>query len=152
MKPVDVTGVLDAVAGMWSLPSTFSRTKVHHGYRRVIVYDGTLRVPALAPLLDQFTPVHNAWLSWIEVGGFIVRHVDGGPYRQRWQVPITDAGLFDHDGRIARPDVGVPFRVHHYWPHAVTNPGPGPRVSLVIDRAVLVADVPDGPFRILREE
>lgn len=151
MQPVDVAGVLDHVTGLWSLPSDYTKTKIHHGYRRVIVYEGGhLRVPELAAILEQFQPVHNSWLSWIDEGGFIVRHVDAGPYRERWQIPITNAGVFDHDGRIAHPEIGVPFRVHHYWPHAVTNPGPGPRVSLVIDRAVF-ADVPDGPFRVVEE-
>lgn len=143
--PADVLGLVQAD---WSEPSTFADTRVHHGYRRVVVVEaGGIRRPDLLWLLEPFAPVWAAWLSWIDPGGFVVRHVDGGPYRERWQLPITPDGCLNGQPQ----QVGVAFRVHHYEPHEVTNPGAGPRVVLVIDRDVLL-DIPTGPFRVVDEE
>lgn len=132
--------------GAWSLPSTLAGTGVHHGYRRVVRRD----LPAeFAPILDAFTPVHDAWLSWIDPGGFILRHCDAGPYRDRWQVPITTAGWTYLASPVAAVD-GVPFRVEHWKPHSVANPSTSPRVHLVIDRDVVV-DSSRSPFHLCKE-
>lgn len=135
---------LDAVPpGVWSLPSSYRATGAHHGYRRVTV-DG---LEPFRFVLDGFAPVHNAWLSWIDPGGFIVAHVDAGPYRERWQVPIIP-GDISGDLCVA----GVPFRVAHWEPHWVCNRhGDRPRVHLVIDRDVIVDPAP-APFRICEEQ
>lgn len=139
--PADVLGRLD---GRWSLPSDVAVTRVHHGYRRVVAVEaGAVRLPELSWLWEPLNPVWSAWFSWIDPGGFILPHVDAGPYRERWQIPITSDGLLN--GAALTP--GVPHRVHHHIPHEVVNPGPGPRVVLVADRDVLLA-IPSAPFQV----
>jgi hypothetical protein len=116
----------------WSLPSSFVATGAHQGYRSLELPGGGW----FDFVLEQFAPVYVAWGSWIEPGGFIVPHVDAGPYRERWQVPIITSGEFDdHDQQP-----GVPFRVEHWLPHSVWNTGAGPRIHLVIDRDVVAND------------
>lgn len=135
-------------AEAWSLPSTYDATGVHHGYRRVVLVAGGERLEVAEPfgwLLNQYEPIAEAWLSWIDPGGFIVRHIDGGPYRERWQVPIAP-GDFNGTNAIA----GVPFRVEHWEPHSVTNTDQ-PRVHIVIDRDIALG-VPSAPFTILEEK
>lgn len=123
--------------GAWSFPSTYAQTDVHHGYRRVVlVNDGLPTGPAgFGFILDRFAPVHEAWLSWIDPGGFIVSHTDAGPYRERWQVPLRPSGRWGEE-TIHR--IGEPFQVSHWEPHSVTNDGLGPRIHLVVDRDVIV--------------
>lgn len=106
-----------------------------------MVSGGVLRIPEAAPLLESFAPVREAWLSSIEPGGFIVEHIDGGPHYERWQIPLAPDGYLvaGDDAAIVPIEVGVPFRVHQYEWHSVESPGPGPRVSLVIDRDVVVS-------------
>lgn len=124
----------------WSLPSTFEQTQAHHGYRQVVVVSmGRFVLPRFADILAGFAPVREAWLSWIAPGGFIVEHIDGGPHYERWQIPFTAAGTLYQNGAPVPHEVGVPFRVtHHDW-HHVDNPGDEPRISLVIDRDVIVS-------------
>lgn len=139
----DLTVVLDLVGDRWSEPSTFEATQAHHGYRQVtVVHRGELLVDGLGWLVGPFTPVWDAWLSWIGPGGFVVRHKDAGPYRERWQLPITAAGCLNG----VRAEVGVPFRVHHHDWHEVRNDDPVPRVVLVIDRDVMTGH-PCAPFQ-----
>lgn len=123
----------------WSKPSTFAATRTHHGYRQVsVVTAGTLRLPEFADTLAPFAPVRDAWLSWIDPDGFVVEHIDAGPHRERWQIPYTEAGtLYDGDTAVTH-EVGVPFRVHHDRWHSVRNDDTTPRISLVIDRDVIV--------------
>jgi hypothetical protein len=89
-----------------------------------------------APVLALFEPIRDAWLSWIDPGGFIVRHRDAGPYYDRWQVPIRTAGWMQQETAEAAQD-GRPFRVRHWLPHSVANPSTEPRIHLVIDRDVV---------------
>lgn len=120
-------------ATAWSLPSTFTATGVHHGYRRAVLVDAGRLLPEAEPfrfMLDAFEPVYEAWVSLIEPGGFIIPHCDRGPFRERWQVPVVTAG----NGLSG--DAGVPFRVAHWKPHAVWNTSDRARVHVVIDRAV----------------
>lgn len=130
--------------GRWSLPSSFAATKVHDGYQRVVVvHAGRVVVPELGWLVDEFAPVAECWVSRLAAGGFIAPHVDAGPYRERWQVPVTGAGSFNG----ARPTPGVPFRVCHWEWHEVRNDDATPRVTVVVDRDVLVG-VPSGPLKV----
>lgn len=132
--------LLASVADEWSLPSTFAETQAHHGYRRVVVVSGgNLVRPQFAALLAELQPVREAWLSLIEPGGFIVEHIDPGPRYERWQVPFTEAGTLYEDGRTVPHEVGVPFIVHHDRWHSVTNNTDQPRISLVVDRDILVS-------------
>lgn len=95
-------------------------------------------------VLAWFHPIAEAWLSWIDPGGYIVAHRDGGPYRERWQVPLRTSGYW---GRGTFHNVGEPFKVVHWEPHSVTNNGNRPRVHLVIDRDLIVNPDPT-PFTI----
>jgi len=136
-------------AGAWSLPSTFAETRVHHGYRRVVLVEAGRPLGAAEPwrfVLDELAPVFSAWLSWIDPGGFIVPHRDAGPWRERWQVPVQAAGTW-HDDVVTTPIDGRAFRVEHWQPHAVTNRTDHPRIHLVLDRAVWL-DEPHAPFAL----
>lgn len=131
----------------WSLPSTYAETRVHHGYRRVTLVDAGRRWPQaelFRIVLDAFAPIHDAWLSSIEPGGFILPHRDAGPWRERWQVPIVAAGEFHGDDTFV-PMGGRAFQVEHWKAHAVSNTAEHPRVHVVIDRAVWL-DRPAEPF------
>lgn len=148
IPPQSVPALLAAVDHLWSLPSSFAETGVHHGYRQtVVVSAGHLEVPEFADLVDHFTPTWMAWLSSLAPGGFIAEHIDRGPYFERWQVPLSDAGALFHDGTLVPHRVGVPFRVRHFDWHHVVNDGPAERVSLVVDRRVPL-DVVNAPFQL----
>lgn len=97
-------------------------------------------------VLDELAPVHEAWLSWIDPGGFIIPHRDAGPWRERWQVPILAAGEF-HADETTVPIDGRAFPVTHWRPHAVTNRTDHPRIHLVLDRDVWL-DEPHAPFAL----
>lgn len=149
--PVDpdrLAEVLAFAGPLWSGPSDGDRVKVHHGYRQVTVAaGGNVCHPELGWLLEQFAPVWGAWLGRLDPGGWIRPHIDAGPYRERWQVPICGDCTFRVDGATFHPTPGVPFRVHHHLWHAVDNLGPGPRVALVVDRDVLLP-IPSGPLEV----
>ena len=99
-------------------------------------------------VLAVFNPVHSAWLSWIDPGGFIVVHRDGGPYRERWQVPIATAGSMTQGEAEVATD-GLSFRVRQWEPHSVDNPTDRPRVHIVIDRDIVI-NRPTLPFAVLK--
>lgn len=138
-----------APASAWSLPSDITGNGVHHGYRRLVLVGAGVREPAAAAfgfVLDAFDPVHTSWISWIDPGGYIRRHRDAGPWRERWQVPIVAAGEF-HADESTRPADGVAFRVEHWKGHSVTNDTDRPRIHLIVDRDVWV-DLPPLPFEL----
>ena len=97
-------------------------------------------------VLDEFAPVWTAWLAIVPAGGFIAPHIDEGPFRERWHVPVIVAGTFNDEACEA----GVAFPVQHWLPHKVDNPTDIDRVHLVIDRDVWV-DVPDARFQRVEE-
>lgn len=147
-EPVDTGRLRKALAtipeGAWSQPSRYRQNGVHHGYRVIRLGGGQHWSPMAGPfrfVLDRYTPVRAAFLSWLAPGGFIAPHRDRGPYLQRWQVPVQAAGMFDAD----RPADGVPFPVEHWREHAVWNDTDLPRIHLVIDRDLAV-DVPAAPY------
>lgn len=124
--------------GDWSQASTFAGTRVHHGYRRAVVFD---RRPLATPfdwLLADFAPVRWAQVARLDPGGFILPHRDAGPYWERWHVPIVTAGVFLQVTPVTPVD-GVPFLVTQWEPHSAWNPSDRPRVHLIIDRAVEAA-------------
>lgn len=136
----DLDALLTSVEGSWSLPSTFSATGVHEGYSRVVVaHGGEIVLPQFTDTLQQFAPVRESWLSRIDPGGFIVPHIDAGPHYERWQIPFTDAGTLSHGAKSVLHRVGVPFRVMHDRWHSVSNTSSKPRISLVIDRDLIVS-------------
>lgn len=152
-----MTGVvmnLDGLAALvtttrhWSFASTLEKTGVHQGYRRAIVVEGGRLVqPAWREVLAPFEPVWSAWLSILEPDGFILPHIDGGPYRERWHLPISTAGTMNGVEAVD----GLPFEVRHWEPHRVDNPTDRPRIHLVIDRDVLL-DVHDAPYQLVPEQ
>ena len=131
--------LLELVEARLSAPA--QSTDITAGYRQwTVAQGGTICVAEFADLLAPYAPVWDAWVSWIEPGGYVAPHVDAGPYRERWQVPLT----------------GEPaFLVEHWQPHQVCNSSGVPRVHLVIDRDVIVDPSParfrlvDGPARLL---
>lgn len=133
----------------WSQPSTYRQTKVHHGYRRVVLVESGERLSEAARFgfaLDRFEPVHTAWLSWIDPGGFVVPHSDAGPWRERWQIPIRAYGWFHQNGVRFEPKDGQPFPVTHWREHYLGNPTAHPRIHLVLDRD-LILDLAATPFQ-----
>lgn len=114
---------------------------MHHGYRRVVLVSArywTEHAEWFRRVLAEFAPVYDAWLSWIDPQGFIVPHRDGGPHRERWQVPIQARGEF-HAGEPFTPVEGKCFAVRHWQPHSVMNDTDQPRIHVVIDRDVWVS-------------
>lgn len=136
-------------ADAWSLPSAYAETRVHHGYRRVVLVSAGRPQDHAHPfgfVFDHLGPVREAWLSWIEPGGFIAPHRDAGPWRERWQVPVCAAGQW-HTADVYTPTAGHAFQVEHWARHAVVNPTGFPRIHIVIDRDVWI-DRPPQPFTV----
>lgn len=133
----------------WSLPSTYAGTRVHHGYRRVVLVSAGQpqdHAGHFGFVFDALAPVREAWLSRIEPGGFIAPHRDAGPWRERWQVPICPAGEWHGPDRYT-PFAGRAFPVEHWRRHAVLNATDVPRIHIVIDRDVWI-DRPTEPFEV----
>lgn len=132
----------------WSAASDIADNGAHHGYRQVTLYANgqpTAYAAQFAELLAPYQPVWDAWISWIEPGGYIRRHVDAGPHRERWQIPLVPAGTMN-----GHPTGADPFPLAHWEPHDVTNPDPHPRVHIVLDRDVIVR-AEASRFRILED-
>ena len=128
----------------WSEASDWAQTEVHHLYRQ----SGS--VGAFADVLDSFAPVRKAWLSCVEPGGFLADHIDEAKspgYWERWHVPLEPAGLVLHNCVLLDQQPGIPCRFEHWLPHAAANPTSRRRITLIIDRAVIVQ--PPGPFQRL---
>ena len=121
----------------WTDPSQYDIHGVAHGR-------STARLPKVPPdLLTQYVdpPIHNAWFAKLDPGGFVIPHIDGGVYRERWHIPLQPAGFFWEDGRTWEI-THEPFQVRHWLPHAVWNPTDRPRIHLMIERDVQPDDAP----------
>lgn len=130
-----------ALAPAYSQPSVYGGPagRVHHGYSTAQTdlvnagqEVGTLQGPRL---------VTNAWYAKLEPGGFIVPHIDQGPWLERWHYPQSGQGFVwqewavDH-WRSGIAEVAVPenpYRMNHHRPHAVWNPHNEPRVVLIVE-------------------
>lgn len=148
-QPGELLAALAAVSDHWSEP-TASDNEVNPNYRIVSLVAGGSTRPAAAEfrfVLEAFAPVYAAWVSRIEPGGLIHPHIDAGPYRERWQVPIQPAGVMNGVEATA----GVPFRVEHWKPHSVENTSDRARIHLVIDRDVFVNNTP-APYQKIEEQ
>lgn len=145
--PADaLSHALDAMpASAWGETSTLEQSGTHEGYRTLSLVQPGRWQPHSEPfafVLHTFAPVYQAWLSWLKPGGYILPHVDAGPYYERWQVPIQPAGTMNDVAATA----GESFRVRHWEPHSVANESDRPRIHLVIDRA-LVLNASPVPFQ-----
>lgn len=144
-----VTALDGIPAEAWSLASTYADTRVHHGYRRVVLVSAGHPQPhaeLFGFVWAALHPIRDAWLSWIDPGGFIVPHRDPGPWRERWQVPISAEGQWlSRYRKDFFPEAGRAFRVEHWEPHAVLNRNANPRIHLVLDRDIEIGLAPK-PF------
>jgi len=129
--------MLDTIA--WSQPSTYTEgTGVHHGYSTAPAPGADL-IRDLAPIKagDPRWP-DNAWYAKLDPGGFIVPHVDQGPWVERWHYPISGEGYVwsEWDGN-GNPYTTLryydPYRMNHHKPHAVWNPHDQPRIILIVE-------------------
>ena len=119
----------------WSNPSTYSEgTGVHHGY-------STAPADTLPSFLDiSKALIDGAWYAKLNPGGFIVPHIDQGPWRERWHYPISGRGEVwqsweDGDWYYAMDFYAAegPYRMNHHKPHAVWNPYDQPRIVLIVE-------------------
>ena len=118
----------------WGKPTVYSEHGISHG-RALAKADNAI---AYAAGLEP--PIHIAFWARIDPGGFIVPHIDAGPYWERWHFPVEPSGGFWEDGEYSSPE--EPFIVRHWLPHAVFNDGPGVRTHLIVDRAVVPLNAP----------
>ena len=137
--PVDL---LRESADRFQLSNPGPNSKIHKGYRRNME---NIR-DHFGWVLEDFEPVVNAWLSYMEPHGYINSHKDAAPWYERWQVPIQPSGTFIVDGEELTQEPGVPFRVEHWKWHEV-RVGDRPRIHLVIDKDV-VAHKGKGTFEL----
>ena len=121
----------------FSIPSTFDTGRgngngnvVHHGYStaKADLFDVTRR-------WDQTDDAVKAWWTRLDPGGFIVPHIDQGPWQERWHFPSSGAGYIwqesDEDGALYPRHSS--YAVKHWQPHAVWNPFDEPRVILIVE-------------------
>lgn len=143
-----VADILASVEHLWSLSSRFAETRAHHGYRQItVVLAGRIERPEFTDLLTPLAPVRGAWLSRLEPGGYIVEHIDAGPYYERWQIPLSPHGRLFQDGEPVACEVGVPYMVRQFDWHHVRNDDEGDRIALVVDRDIALP-IPTGPLRL----
>ena len=128
----------DTVKLAWSQPSTYSEgTGVHHGYSTAKATEWLTGVQ-----LDISKPLSNAWYAKLDPGGFIVPHIDQGPWVERWHYPESGMGYVrqgwddvGYGSRLTSPRLcgHVPYRMYHHQPHAVWNPHDEPRIVLIVE-------------------
>ena len=119
----------------FSQPSVYGGPagRVHHGYSTA-----PADIDAI-PVLLADEPVAS-WYAKLDPRGFIVPHVDQGPWRERWHHPISGEGrVWQHwNGVNAPPTVSGrwgsgSYRMIHHLPHAVWNPYDEPRIVLIVE-------------------
>ena len=117
----------------WSQPSTYSEgTGVHHGY-------STAKADARSEWSVDIAArgeVSKAWYAKLDPGGFIIPHVDQGPWRERWHYPISGKGRVWQESS-AQSQLAIqyinPYRMNHHLPHAVWNTFDEPRIILIVE-------------------
>lgn len=128
----------------WSEPSTLAGTGVHHGYRTA---PGSEEDIDWVHLDSEFSlpvgTIRKVWWGMLEPGGFILPHIDKGPYFVRWHYPIEPAGYVWQWGN--EPELlfepSEPFEIAHWESHAVWNPPDKRRVHLIVELDELVDGV-----------
>ena len=127
--------MLDTIA--WSQPSIYTEgTGVHHGY-------STAPADSVPSFLDiSKALIVKSWYAKLDPGGFIVPHVDKGPWVERWHYPISGQGYVWQEGEVGRspkssasyyPRGQNPYAVLHHQVHAAWNPFDEPRVVLIVE-------------------
>ena len=128
----------DTDSVVWSKPSTYSEgTGVHHGYATAPADLRHVRSDAGIYSDGGLLPTH-AWYAKLDPGGFIVPHIDQGPWVERWHYPISGQGRVWQDwddgiDRRTRLATFEPYRMNHHHPHAVWNPFDYPRIVLIVE-------------------
>ncbi len=129
------TDTVDTVA--WSKPSTLNTDGVvHHGYATAPAELTDIPYEAISGT-GRNVVVHKAWYAKLNPGGFIVPHVDQGPWMERWHIPTSGMGVVWQEWE----DIGTAavtlhtgrYRMNHHRPHAVWNPFDEPRVVLIVE-------------------
>lgn len=150
--PSTLTAALTTIPNVaWSPPSDYNDNHVHHRYSRATLVDAGIWRPeaeAFRPWLGAYD-VHDAWLSRIQPGGYIVGHTDASRWRQRWHIPIQAAGITALEDIAEPAKVGVPFRVQQWLPHEVWNHSDRDRIHLIIDTTQYVGPDETRPFVVL---
>ena len=129
----------DTDSVVWSKPSTYSEgTGVHHGY-------STAPAPELAGSWSNprsvadgpVAKIDNGWYAKLDPGGFIIPHIDQGPWVERWHYPISGYGYVWQDWGRSQISAAVvpskPYRMNHHQLHAVWNPYDEPRIILIVE-------------------
>ncbi len=107
--------------------------RVHHGYSTAPVDLSDIGHIAAGG------EIQGAWYAKLDPRGFIVPHVDQGPWRERWHHPISGIGevwqQWDDSDRPYTSSVryDTPYRMNHHQPHAVWNPHDEPRIVLIVE-------------------
>lgn len=120
------------LAPAFSQPSTYGGPAgtVHHGY-------STAKAD-LAAVRAEYSLVGptNAWYAKLEPGGFIVPHIDKGPWWERWHIPVAGVGYCWQEGEIDEANFNPRtelYAIRHWEGHAVWNPFVEPRVILIVE-------------------
>ena len=137
--------MVDSDTVAWSKPSTYSEgTGVHHGYATAPAPEEALPYPDQGGQPGyRLARVSKLWYAKLNPGGFIVPHVDQGPWMERWHYPISGQGSvwqeWDGNGSATlRHIVSVgellgAYRMNHHKPHAVYNRFDEPRIILIVE-------------------
>jgi hypothetical protein len=140
-------------AEAWTAPSNYQDNRIHHLYQRCdLVVAGEWRPEARGfyAELGRWGGIHDAWISRIAPGGYIVPHTDASRWRERWHIPIQSAGVTVLNGVEHLPIEGHPLRVRHWQPHSVwCAVAKRDRIHLVIDLDRYVGPDETRPFVIL---
>ena len=123
----------------WSPRTDFNVHGIAHGRSCTAALDKQVALD-----LGIEAPIYRCFLASLAPGGFIIPHIDQGPYRERWHIPIQAAGFYWEEGMAqpVEPPEGEAFLVRHHVPHAVFNPTDTERIHLIIDRDVPPAENP----------
>src|SRR6056300_602401 len=58
--------------------------------------------------------INRVFLAALGPGGFIVPHIDSGPFRVRYHLPLRAAGFYWEEGTFWNRTEGELFRVNHH--------------------------------------
>ncbi len=117
----------------WSLPSTLEATTVHHGYATAKASADDYLQTVFPDERPNYDPFVRAWYAKLDPGGFILPHIDQGPWIERWHYPIQPAGYVWQEGEGVIESPLDMFPVKHWEPHAVWNPHHIARIHLIIE-------------------